>query len=105
MKKFVHIILMCAGVVFSAGAAISDNCEKDGLRSDSTYVALVRRMDTEIARRDSLAQEISAMRTRYAERESERESLGARIVALEGESYVAKSRCDQGCRCIGGIRT
>ena len=95
MKQFVHIILICAGAVFSAGAATFDNCEKDGLRSDSTYVALVRRMDTEIARRDSLAQEISAMRTRYAERESERESLGARIVALEGESYVAKSRCDK----------
>ena len=95
MKQFVHIILICAGAVFSAGAATFDNCEKDGLRSDSTYVALVRRMETEIARRDSLAQEISAMRTRYAERESERESLGARIVALEGESYVAKSRCDK----------
>ena len=95
MKKFVHIILICAGVVFSAGAATFDNGGKDGLRSDSTYVALVRRMNTEIARRDSLAQEISAMRTRYAERESERELLGARIVALEGESYAAKSRCDK----------
>ncbi len=95
MRKFVYIILICAGVAFAADVAARDNGRKEGLRSDSTYVALVRNMETEIARRDSLAREISAMRTRYAERESERESLGARIVVLEGESYAAKSRCDK----------
>lgn len=95
MRNFVQIILICAGAVFAADVSAQNNGRNDGLRNDSTYVALVRDMNTEIARRDSLTREISALRTRYAERESERESLGARIVALEVESYTAKSRCDK----------
>lgn len=95
MKKFVQVIWIFVGIAFSMDATAFDNGKKGGLRNDSTYVALVRNMEAEIARRDSLAREVSAMRTRYAERASERESLGSRIVALESESYVAKARCDK----------
>lgn len=95
MKFLFHIILIGVCIALDTDAAARDNGRKGGLRSDSTYIALVRNMESETARCDSLAREISALRTRYAEREAERKSLGARIIALESESYVAKSKCDK----------
>lgn len=95
MKVLFHIILISVCIAFDTDAMARDNDKKDGLRSDSTYIALVRNMESATARCDSIVREISALRTRYAERESERESLGARIIALESESYIAKSKCDK----------
>lgn len=95
MKRLVQIISICAGMAFFTDVAARYDGDRVGLRSDSTYVALVRNMEAEVARHDSLVRKIAVMRAKYAESESERESLGAKIVALEGESYNSKSRCDK----------